>query len=75
MGIFAFTRPAFAAAGFTEQEQAAWLSLGLSCAEAEAARADGLTPEAFRALSRVAQSEYRWRASLGAEAPSGREAR
>lgn len=67
MGIFDFTRPAFAAAGFTEDEQAAWMALGLSCAEAEAAHADGLTIDAFRALPRVTQNEYRWRVSLSDE--------
>ena len=75
LDIFDFTRSAFAEAGFSEEEQRAWLSLGLSCAEAEKARADGLTPERFGALSRVAQNEYRWRVSLAVDAPSGREAR
>ena len=58
--IFDFTRPAFAAAGFSEEEQRAWLSLGLSCAEAETARAQGITPEKFRTLPRTAQAALAW---------------
>ena len=71
MDSFEFTRPAFAFAGFTEEERRDWLLLGLSCAEAEAARADGLNPETFRKLSRVAQSEYRWRVGLSEEKRAG----
>ncbi len=71
MDIFEFTRPAFAAAGFTEEEQRAYMAFGLSCAEAEAARADGLNPETFRKLSRVAQNEYRWRVSLSEDKRAG----
>ena len=71
MGVFEFTRPAFAAAGFTEEEQRAWMAFGLSCAEATAARADGLTPETFRALSRAAQAERRRHVFLVEEKRAG----
>ena len=58
LDIFDFTRSAFAEAGFTEEEHRAWLSLGLSCAEAEKARAQGFTPETFRALSHGARNAW-----------------
>ncbi len=61
MGFFEVTWSVFAAAGFTEEEQREWLLQGMSCAEAEAARADGLNPRTFRELSRLAQSDYRQR--------------
>ena len=58
MGIFAFTLSAFRAAGFTEEEQRAWMVLGLSCADAEAARAQGLTPAEVAAMPPAARAAW-----------------